>query len=80
MSLIEDIDYGTPAKSGANVRLTIDGKSIDVPEGTSIMRAAQIAGTAIPKLCATDSMEAFGSRSTAGRVRPRPAPRRLRLA
>jgi formate dehydrogenase major subunit len=61
MSLIEDIDYGTPAKSGANVRLTIDGKSIDVPEGTSIMRAAQIAGTAIPKLCATDSMEAFGS-------------------
>ncbi|HEX2592420.1 MAG TPA: formate dehydrogenase subunit alpha, partial [Rhizomicrobium sp.] len=61
MSLIEDIDYGTPPRAGANVRLSIDGKSVDVPEGTSIMRAAQIAGTQIPKLCATDSLEAFGS-------------------
>ncbi|MEI9891403.1 MAG: 2Fe-2S iron-sulfur cluster-binding protein, partial [Caulobacteraceae bacterium] len=41
--------------------LTIDGEAVTVPEGTSIMRAAQIAGTSIPKLCATDNMEAFGS-------------------
>ncbi|HEY1709532.1 MAG TPA: formate dehydrogenase subunit alpha [Rhizomicrobium sp.] len=61
MSLIEEIDYGTPAREGAAVRLTIDGQPIEVPEGTSIMRAAQLAGTSIPKLCATDSLEAFGS-------------------
>ena len=41
--------------------LTIDGKSVTVPEGTSIMRAAMEAGTQIPKLCATDMVDAFGS-------------------
>src|SRR6201987_3679530 len=43
------------------VTLTIDGQSVSAPEGTSVMRAAQIAGTSIPKLCATDMQEAFGS-------------------
>jgi formate dehydrogenase major subunit len=62
VSVIEDIDYGTPARESVEtVRLTIDGKPVAVPAGTSIMRAAQLAGTAIPKLCATDSLEAFGS-------------------
>src|SRR3989449_2282949 len=62
MSLIEEIDFGTPrAKSEAMVTLTIDGQSITVPEGTSIMRAAMEAGTQIPKLCATDMVDAFGS-------------------
>ena len=61
MSLIEEIDYGTPrTKSDAMVTLTIDGKAITVPEGTSIMRAAMEAGTQIPKLCATDMVDAFG--------------------
>ena len=41
--------------------LTIDGKAVTVPEGTSIMRAAMEIGTEIPKLCATDSIKAFGS-------------------
>ncbi len=62
MSLIEEIDYGTPrSKSEAMVTLTIDGNTITVPEGTSIMRAAMEAGTQIPKLCATDMVDAFGS-------------------
>src|ERR1700749_3979846 len=62
MSLIEETDFGTPrSKSEAMVTLTIDGKSISVPEGTSIMRAAMEAGTQIPKLCATDMVDAFGS-------------------
>jgi formate dehydrogenase major subunit len=43
------------------VTLTIDGQSISVPEGTSIMRAAMEMGTQIPKLCATDMVDAFGS-------------------
>jgi formate dehydrogenase major subunit len=62
MTLIKEVDYGTPAsKSEKTVTLTIDGNEITVPEGTSIMRAAMEAGTEIPKLCATDSIKAFGS-------------------
>jgi len=62
MSLIEEIDYGTPrAKTDKTITLTIDGSAVTVPEGTSIMRAAMELGTKIPKLCATDMLEAFGS-------------------
>jgi formate dehydrogenase major subunit len=62
MSLVHEIDYGTPrSKAETMVTLTIDGNSVTVPEGTSIMRAATEMGTQIPKLCATDMVEAFGS-------------------
>src|SRR5258705_2690273 len=62
MSLIHETDFGTPrSKSEAMVTLTIDGQTVTVPEGTSIMRAAMEAGTQIPKLCATDMVDAFGS-------------------
>jgi formate dehydrogenase major subunit len=62
MSLIQEIDYGTPeAKSEKTVKVTIDGVELTVPEGTSIMRAAMERGTQIPKLCATDMVESFGS-------------------
>jgi formate dehydrogenase major subunit len=62
MTLIKEIDYGTPASRATGaVTLTIDGTRVTVPEGTSIMRAAMEMGTQIPKLCATDSIEAFGS-------------------
>ncbi len=62
MSLISEIDYGTPrARTDKTVTLTIDGVAVTVPEGTSIMRAAMELGTKIPKLCATDMLEAFGS-------------------
>src|SRR5262245_63038923 len=62
MSLVHEIDYGTPrAKADAMVTLTIDGRDVVVPQGTSIMRAAMELGTKIPKLCATDMLDAFGS-------------------
>ncbi|MFI5035307.1 MAG: formate dehydrogenase subunit alpha [Acidimicrobiales bacterium] len=62
MTLLREIDYGTPAQPGeASVEVTIDGVRVAVPEGTSVMRAAALAGAAIPKLCATDSLEPFGS-------------------
>jgi formate dehydrogenase major subunit len=62
MPLVHDIDYGTPAsRSEKQVTLSIDGFAVTVPEGTSIMRAAMEAGIAIPKLCATDMVDAFGS-------------------
>ena len=55
-------DFGTPeAKADASVTLTIDGRDITVAEGTSVMRAAFEAGIKVPKLCATDSLESFGS-------------------
>lgn len=55
-------DYGTPKQdSDTMVTLNIDGTDVTVPEGTSIMHAAQVGGTTVPKLCATDSLEAFGS-------------------
>ncbi|OYY49240.1 MAG: formate dehydrogenase subunit alpha [Methylophilales bacterium 28-44-11] len=55
-------DYGTPKiVSDKMVTLNIDGVSVTVPEGTSIMHAAQLGGVTVPKLCATDSLEPFGS-------------------
>ncbi|WP_346899061.1 formate dehydrogenase subunit alpha [uncultured Roseibium sp.] len=62
MSLIKETDYGTPAsKSEKTVTLTIDGFTVSVPEGTSVMRASAELGIQIPKLCATDMVDAFGS-------------------
>ena len=56
------IDFGTPeVLSETEVTLTIDGRRITVPAGTSVMRAAALTGGSIPKLCATDSVAAFGS-------------------
>ena len=62
MSLIKETDFGTPkSHSTAMVTLEIDGQQVTVPEGTSIMRAAMELGTKIPKLCANDMLDAFGS-------------------
>ena len=60
-----DTDYGTPPVASYDpeqlVNLSVDGRDVKVPPGTSIMRAALTVETAIPKLCATDSMASFGS-------------------
>ena len=62
MSLLKEPDYGTPAKDGpATVSRRGRRIRVRVPEGTSVMRAAALAGIDIPKLCATDRLEAFGS-------------------
>ncbi|HUL12100.1 MAG TPA: formate dehydrogenase subunit alpha [Methylococcaceae bacterium] len=62
MSLPRDKDFGTPASASDNqITLEIDGFQVRVPEGTSVMRAASSIGIEIPKLCATDSLEPFGS-------------------
>ena len=62
MSLKKSIDYGTPLKTADEyVTLEIDGVELTVPKGTSIMAAAKLNDTSIPKLCATDSLEPFGS-------------------
>jgi formate dehydrogenase major subunit len=62
MSLIHETDFGTPLSPSAEmVTLQIDGMNVTVPVGTSVMRAAAELGTKVPKLCATDSLEPFGS-------------------
>ena len=62
MTILRDLDFGTPARvSDTTVSLDIDGIEVTVPAGTSVMRAAAQAGVAVPKLCATDSLDAFGS-------------------
>lgn len=61
-SFDDQTDYGTPvSQSDKLITLTIDDREITVPDGTSIMRASIMAGINVPKLCATDSLEPFGS-------------------
>jgi formate dehydrogenase major subunit len=62
MTVLKEVDYGTPpSTSDQLVSLEIDGAPVAVPAGTSVMRAAMAQGVAIPRLCATDSLEPFGS-------------------
>ncbi len=62
MTILRDLDYGTPARvAETTVTLDIDGVAVTVPAGTSVMRAAAEAGVSVPRLCATDNLEAFGS-------------------
>ncbi len=62
MNSIQPVDYGTPyVASAKQVTLDIDGRSVTVAAGTSIMRAAMESGVKVPKLCATDNLEPFGS-------------------
>ena len=62
MTLLKELDYGTPLRSGRrhghadHRRRAGDGAQGHLGHG----RRAQL-GTQIPKLCATDSLEAFGS-------------------
>jgi formate dehydrogenase major subunit len=59
---IGEKDFGTPRRtSEQEVTLEIDGIQVTVAAGTSIMRAAAESGVNVPKLCATDSLEPFGS-------------------
>jgi len=76
MQSIAERDLGTPPPRWTNVgrrsggpeagtqplvNLSIDGRGISVPEGSSVLRAAALHGIPIPKLCASDQLEAFGS-------------------
>ena len=62
MAFERETDYGTPASTSEEmITLTIDGREVQVAKGVSVMRAATEHGTQIPKLCATDMLESFGS-------------------
>ncbi|MFZ8911016.1 MAG: formate dehydrogenase subunit alpha [Candidatus Nanopelagicales bacterium] len=62
MTLLHEPDYGTPASTSPEcIDVVVDGIPVSVPVGTSVMRAAAEAGVGVPKLCATDSLQPFGS-------------------
>jgi len=62
MAFRTEMDTGTPIRvAEEQINLTIDGRQISVPKGTSVMAAAALLAAPIPKLCATDSLESFGS-------------------
>ena len=62
MALVRETDLGTPASPSTElVNVVVDGMAVSVARGTSVMRAANEAGAAVPRLCATDSLEPFGS-------------------
>lgn len=44
-----------------NITIHIDGKPVQVPEGTTILKAARSAGVFIPTLCHDDGMEPYGA-------------------
>jgi len=59
-----EVDFGTPEvpdPGAPRVTVTVDDRVVEVPAGTSVLRAATEAGVPIPKLCATDTLNAFGS-------------------
>ncbi len=59
-------DTGSPAAAptdgpgAATITVTIDGRSVDVPEGTTILDAAKVAGIDIPVLCHDDRYDPVG--------------------
>ncbi len=59
--LRDGVDLGTPPRDGVPVTLEIDGIAVTVPARSSVMLAATTVGQQIPKLCATDMLEPFGS-------------------
>jgi formate dehydrogenase major subunit len=62
VTLLKEPDHGTPAVAAdTTVSVLVDGMAVEVPAGTSVLRAASLAGVQVPKLCATDSLQAFGS-------------------
>jgi len=60
-ALREGVDYGTPPRDGEPVTLSIDGVDTTVPARSSVLLAATVAGATVPKLCASDTLECFGS-------------------
>ena len=60
-ALRDGVDYGTPPREGEPVTLSIDGVETTVPARSSVLLAATVAGATVPKLCASDTLECFGS-------------------
>lgn len=50
-----------PTKPAKMVNIKINGKSVEVPEGISVLKAGKMHGTKIPSLCAHPDLKAWGA-------------------
>ena len=54
-------DYVLPVRPGAEqIRITVDGREVEVPNGELLIKAAQDHGTYIPRFCWHDRMKPVG--------------------
>ncbi|EJU01504.1 NADH-ubiquinone oxidoreductase [Dacryopinax primogenitus] len=53
--------FQTSAKRSADVTLTIDGKTVTVPQGTALIQACEAAGVTIPRFCYHDRLAIAGN-------------------
>ena len=68
MSVLRDVDRGTPERRGEPaVAVTVDGLPVSVPAGTSVLRAASLAGIDVPKT--NDTLESARARLAAAEER-----------
>jgi predicted molibdopterin-dependent oxidoreductase YjgC len=49
-----------PRPAAPTLRLAIDERAVAVPEGTTVLRAAELAGVSVSSLCAHKELSAFG--------------------
>jgi len=49
-----------PRVDAPTLSLEIDERTVAVPEGTTVLRAAELAGVSVPSLCAHKELSAFG--------------------
>jgi len=62
MNKTREEDLGTPAAaSSETVEVEIDGRVTRVTNGSTVLRAARENGFDVPKLCASDNLQPFGS-------------------
>jgi NADP-reducing hydrogenase subunit HndD len=54
------------------IKLTIDGKTTEVPAGSTILDAARNLGIEIPTLCYLDMEKQFNQQAAACRIWPAP--------
>ncbi|UNB49904.1 NADH-quinone oxidoreductase subunit G [Mycolicibacterium sp. YH-1] len=60
MTVIEPV-HDAPAHATDMVRLTIDGRTLSVPKGTLVIRAAELAGIRIPRFCDHPLLDPVGA-------------------
>ncbi|KZO99163.1 NADH-ubiquinone oxidoreductase [Calocera viscosa TUFC12733] len=53
--------FQTSSKRSADVTLTVDGKSVTVPQGTALIQACEAAGVTIPRFCYHDRLAIAGN-------------------
>src|SRR5690606_29098272 len=51
----------TKAETIPTITCTIDGQSVEVPEGMTVLRAMRLVGKDVPTLCYSERMDPYGA-------------------